>query len=141
MREILVRGKRADDGNWVYGFPYCESCGLCIDGIETWDGERHLIIKDTVGQYTGISALKNLPNGVLRTCRVYEGDIVKTKYGRLCVVEWFSSPTHNGWDLTVVGTVENCVHTKAPDSSDMWCSENLEVVGNIYDNPELLGDK
>ena len=69
MREILFRGKRKDNGRWVRGFPFAVHSGLKIEGIETWDGERHLVDTETVGQFTGVLDT----NGK----KVFEGDIVK----------------------------------------------------------------
>lgn len=128
MREILFRGKRQDNGEWVYGFPVAVYANLNIDGIETWDGERHLVNTETAGQYTGMIDKYNT--------KIFEGDIVKTKYGRLCVVVWFASPQHNGWDLETIRTCDNC-RIKAPDSFDLYKKDNLEVIGNIHDNPEM----
>lgn len=128
MREIMFRGKRLDNGRWVRGLPFAVHAGLKIEGIETWDGERHIVDTETVGQWTGMVDDHNT--------KIYEGDIVKTKYGRLCVVVWFSSNACIGWDLKPVDTIENCVHTKAPDGYDVFKKDNLEVVGNIHDNPE-----
>lgn len=88
---------------------------------------------ETVGQFTGLYDRNDK--------KIYEGDIVKTKYGRLCIVVWFANQVHNGWDLEVIRTVENCVHTRYPDSIDLYKKENLEVVGNIHDNPEMLKEK
>lgn len=129
MREILFRGKLKDNGRWVYGFPFAVHAGLKIEGIETWDGERHLVDTETVGQYAGLID----KNGK----KIFEGDIVKTKYGRLCIVVWFTSPQHNGWDLTPVDTIENIRRTKCPDAYDIYKKDNLEVIGNIHDNPEM----
>ena len=130
MREIMFRGKRKDNGRWVRGLPFAVHSGLKIEGIETWDGERHLVDTETVGQWAGMVDDHNV--------KIYEGDIVRTKYGRLCVVVWFASPQHNGWDLTPVDTIENILHTKCPDSYDIYKKDNLEVVGSIHDNPELM---
>jgi uncharacterized phage protein (TIGR01671 family) len=149
MREIIFRGKRTDDGKWIVGSAilYKEPITSRTPGgsfinhyriktvSETYDGcmeERYEpeIIPETLGQWTGLMD----KNGV----KIFEGDIVKTKYGRLCIVVWFSSQVCNGWDLKTICTVENCVHTKCPDSIDLYKKENLEVLGNIHDNPELL---
>ena len=129
--KVMFRGKRADTGEWVYGLPFYDSDSK-MNGIEASPLCAHLytVIPETIGQYTGVDD-KHMKN-------IFNGDIVKTKYGRLCVVEWFSSSKYCGWDMMPVGTVNNILHTKAPDENDIWHFENIEVVGNIYDNPELL---
>ena len=141
MRENLFRGK-CYDGKWVEGFYYKRTHyygepsvkHYIIVSTEALDYDQvfeyHEVIPETVGQFTGITD----KNGK----KIFEGDIVKTKYGRLCIVGWFSSPVHNGWDLETIRTAENCAHTRYPDSFDLYKKENLEVIGNICDNPELL---
>ena len=144
MREILFRGKRADNGEWVYGYFVSQgkesyifeqeevNKGIDLGGYLDCCQMRE-VIPETLGHSTGLFD----KNGK----KIFEGDIVKTKYGRLCIVVWFSSQVHNGWDLMTVTTYENCVHTKYPDAVDLYKKENLEVIGNIHDNPELLGKK
>ena len=142
MRDYLFRGKPTySSRNWVYGSLIRSGTYCCIltedDGTDyeypyldhdlgTIDGQATPVKPETVGRFTG----RKDKNGKM----IFEDDVVKTKYGRLCVVEWFSSPSHCGWDLSPLNTVQNCVHTKAPDSYDIWKSENLEVVGNMHDD-------
>lgn len=139
-REIIFRGKRIDTGEWVYGW-YCkESFGRwplkdCIipaqQAEEGWI--QHIKIDpDTVGQFTGMTD----KNGV----KIFEGDILRTKYGRLCVVEWFESNLFLCFDLKPISAAEN-LHKHAPDKFDLWYKENLEVISNIHDTPELLEAK
>ena len=54
---------------------------------------------------------------------IYEGDKVKTKYGRLVKIVWKSTPCFNGFDMEPL-ECEN----PAPDAFDLWEQENLEVV-------------
>lgn len=141
MREILFRGKN-DRGKWVYGslivageyccilesekdvhpmdYPYLDS------ELGTIDGKATPVMPETISQYTGYTD----KNGK----KIFDGDIVKTKYGRLCIVEWLSTTSTARWDLSVVGTIDNVLRTEPPSRYDLWWSENLEIVGNIYDN-------
>ena len=127
MRDIEFRGKSLDTGKWVYG-------GLTqVPNIdETYSyaiyeraGIHSSVEENTIGEYTGLTDRSGR--------RIYEKDIVRTKYGRLCGVSWFSSPSYAGWDLIPLGIAD-----EAPDEYDLYSPENLEVIGNIYDNPELL---
>ena len=144
MREILFRGKRVDGRGWVEGMlihvrDYC--CILPLDCEEyevthlspkfgIIDGEAVPVIPETVGQYTGFV------DKFMR--KVFEGDIIKTKYGRECIVTWSSSPTYRGWDLKVVDNYTNVMKTAHPDSHDLYANYNLEIVNNIHDIPEEL---
>ena len=133
MRETLFRGKRIDNGKWVYGY-YCKSPitdgnseGDASDGWYFLSGkERHLIIQDgvaftvdpeTIGQYTGLDD----KNGG----KIFGGDIVMVNGDAddCGEVLWDEDDlcyeiNINGW-LTRLGE---------------YCSRELEVI----DNPEFL---
>ena len=128
MREILFRGKRVDNGEWIYGF-YIEN--------ETFDGKRipqilseyiaeKAVIPETVGQYTGIKD----KNGTM----IFENDILSAHPDELfpddeirLVVEWHDY----GW----FGKDSKGKYTSLESK---WVSELFEVIGNKFDNPELL---
>lgn len=132
MRVRIQRAKIVGTDTWVEGTYFPPENTIISHEPTTFSGgyTDYSVVPETVGDYTGVVDKHGT--------RIFEGDIVKIKYGRLCTIIWFSSPTHNGWDLQPINTVENCLHTKCPDAFDLYKEENLEVVGNIYDNLELL---
>ena len=127
IREVIFRGKRADNGEWIegslLGIDWCDKPSTYSIAPNTPVSVFYSVIPETVGQYTGLTD----KNGV----RIFEGDIVRTKYGRICKVVWFAPQLC--WDLYPLES-----KSKAPDTYDLFKSENLEVIGNIYDNPEIL---
>lgn len=119
MREILFRGKRIDNGKWVYGF-YTESCAVRMGTVIENDDDDYCVDPETVGQYTGLKD----KNGK----KIFEGDIVKyipddeNEVGvDYYYIEYKDAQFRIGRD----GIGQNY--------ADEW-----EVVGNIHDNPELL---
>lgn len=132
MREILFRGKRMDNGDWVFGDLIREPFGYCIQ-VVTGSGngyrrKKYAISEETVGQYTGLKD----KNGK----RIFEGDILKSHYDSLF-------PDDVTFDLVVFCDSAWCIQQNGfepvPACADM-ISDISEVVGNIYDNPELLED-
>lgn len=126
MREILFRGKRVDNGEWAYGsYVHIVQYKESTDYIADEEPDQYVVIPETVGQYTGLCD----KNGT----KIFEGDIVETKYGRWDQVIWFSSPRGQRWNLIPLEDKHKC-----PDDYDLWAPKNLEVIGNIHDNFELL---
>lgn len=135
MREILFRGKKLDDGEWITGYYTCFNGKehRIYDGYaETDCGDYYpdwwSVDPDTMGQYTGLTD----KNGK----EIFEGDICQIKNHRLItdtpfVVEW-EDFVYNGWtwrDLDDDGSV---------DSFTSGAANYCEIIGNIHDNPELL---
>ena len=134
MKDILFRGKRTDNEKWVYGFFNGQSIlGYRNDrGIVTKaDKNTHAIMRpypidiETLGQYTGLTD----KNGK----RIFEGDIIKD---HSFTIDDFSK---------VVYDTENAQFSLADcdeicDTMEEWerYREDYEIVGNVYDNPELV---
>lgn len=144
MREILFRGKRVDNGEWVIGYlvrgeyylyetemttifstdtifyPYTETSGY----------DR--VITDTVGQFTGVYD----KNGN----KIFEGDIVKiagdSNNDDWKNVNYIAQIVFlDGGFCAIDETIDNYSFRRYSLSR---CEFDLEVIGNIHDNPELL---
>ncbi len=129
MCEILFRGKRSDNGKWVYGDLYHRKiCGAISPTIHTMDYTGGNVIPTTVGQYTGLTD----KNGT----KIFEGDILKVFYygkSKIFGVVKFGETRFFIDDNFMGGDIKS----KAP-MSDMFSKYDFEVVGNIHDNPELI---
>ena len=126
MREILFRGKRLDNGEWVQGVfvPDYTQTAFYITKV----GEFcHKVDPETVGQFTGLTD----KNGT----KVFEGDILQTE-DRIVVVEWHRRSA--SWDSKFVKFLEPRESRWAGILCSQW-GEYAAVIGNIYDNPDLIG--
>lgn len=125
MREILFRGKRVDNGEWVYGDLLQPTKEKILNIYEISDynslmGDRHEVYPETVGQYTGL----NDKNGK----KIFEGDIIRSNSER-GYIEYYPN---------------DCAFDVVDDHGFYWLiseMSNIEVIGNIHDNPELLEEK
>ena len=133
MREILFRGKRKLDGVWIYGDLLYNS--NCVKIRENETGIDHIaksfeVDPDTIGQYTGLTD----KNGM----KIFEGDIVAVDYCKDLqgVCAYNTSPTPRRY----IGFYINWGHYADIKRADIgyWYNKVL-VIGNIHDNPELLG--
>ena len=129
MRPIKFRGKRIDNGEWVYG-PLCMSAKyapyILWSGNDSVVIETPIIDKDSIGEYTGLLD----KNGKV----IYDGDIilyggtihheVVFRHGSFCYL------LYGGEFVSYAG---NTNFTFKPLNR----SKDHEVVGNIHDNPEL----
>ncbi len=132
MREIKFRGKRVDNGEWVHGGLVGVDCSwaIAIEMFEWVDnsglqgGDWWHVAPESVGQFTGLCDC----NGR----EIYEGDIVRHRAFGIKEVVWgnkfekcLSYACGFMYDKTIA-----FVHSNE--------SDDVEVIGNIHDNPELL---
>lgn len=155
MREILFRGKRKDNGEWVEGWyvPPVDYNGKHWDASISYKVESgHLedveVITESISEFTGLTD----KNGK----KIFEGDIVKTQpfYDRpysekrkskqfIGVVKYrvrtfngnkfyAKQDYHGEWGLTFYEEFGKYNHYSW---GELW---GCEIIGNIHDNPELL---
>ena len=127
MREILFRGKRTDNGEWMCGNLAVWSDGSAsIDRESTASSPMYAVIPETVGQYTGLTD----KNGK----KIFEGDIIQFDYiGKNLGVSGIETVVFmNGKFGVFWGTHRELV------CLDGFANTTLEVIGNIHDNLELL---
>lgn len=136
MREILFRGQTRRkgertinvagdkcDSNWVYGgiFPQNKGGDFAIIYQQDPDIQKFTVYADTVGQFTG----RTDRNGN----KIFEGDIVQAALdGRYYSVEYIADDEY----------AFNFVDLEKGYTYSLYDFNDIIVIGNIYDNPELL---
>jgi uncharacterized phage protein (TIGR01671 family) len=134
MREIRFRGKRLDNGEWVYGYPFELQRGQYViyqpgdtaSSLNIWDYIRlhsYEVDPETVGQSIGRKDMHGT--------EVYDGDILEEHYTSLEISRYKVE-----WDQESAMWVFN-------DGKDRVFAEDIdfsltEVKGNKWDHPHLL---
>lgn len=137
-REILFRGKRTDNGEWTQGYLFriWEKAYICWGTVNDIPDMKE-VDPETVCQYTGLID----KNGR----KIFEGDICKTHYANAKI---------NGFVETIVFNSGRFYAFQGRDGCKSWAAlydgvphlsidksvymDEIEVIGNIFDNPELL---
>ena len=138
-REILFRGKRVDNGEWVNGYlvkkidplytdieTHCilhqerDNCG-CLMSLMTWTR----VDVETIGQYTGLTD----KNGV----KIFDGDIVTVENPNISDDEYGIVKFDNDGAMFIVE-----FDTFTVDFGNNIDGNRCEIIGNIFDNSELL---
>lgn len=146
MREILFRGKRIDNGEWVEGALFqCDDGTMYIATSMLSPPEDggpamvacHMVYDNTVGQYTGLTD----KNGK----RIFEGDIYTWRDGGdyhaclICFGNYFDGYANR------YATMAHGFYVKPLDGGTFNFAgagySEIEISGNIHDNPELLEDE
>lgn len=133
MRVFIFRGQTRRYGEkvylngtklpsiWVYG-GLCQGKGdfsIIYGGENNEKIDKHVVYTDTVGQYTGLTDMNDK--------MIFEGDILRTVDGTVFVVEWEKEGRFLGF---TIGKERRIVYINREPKA--------EIIGNIYDNPELL---
>ncbi len=152
MRAILFRGKRLDNGEWVYG-SFCMDAfeqlnGLCgVDGfIRLYDKDKgkmqmYEVYRETVGQFTGMTD----KNGK----RIFEGDMIQFHKYR-GEPDWVGAVKYENCLYIAAGRMP-LAYEKRTGEEPYFCpfevqissidKTTIKVIGNIHDNPELIGER
>lgn len=138
--EILFRGKRIDNGQWVEGFPlrketpeiHCYIISTfeterCAETIGISGSEMYEVYPESIGQYT------NVLDG--NRTRIFEGDIIEATHNKdFLHTSYIKFDNGTYWCELISGNDIDDMESLNDQCLDL----GLTVIGNIYDNPELL---
>lgn len=145
MREILYRAKRLDNGEWIEGYYAVKGKGTDLEKhfivSSTFDSNTNAypfyftdieVAPETVCQYTGLTD----KNGR----KIFEGDILRfvnyiNNNEWLCSIEFLEGSFICRY-IYEDGELGEYNHFTSWHEKVKW-----EVIGNIFDNPELIGDQ
>ena len=136
MRQIKFRAQDIASNKWLYGDLRHHKDDVCIFEQGGTKGEQ--VKRDTVGQFTGLRDINGKD--------IYEGDILRSPSGNIVAVK-FGYKEHivkHGWpyitdSFACYGWIARNVKKGITDFFDNEFAAG-EVIGNIYDNPELIAE-
>ena len=136
-RQILFRGKRTDNGEWVYG--YLIGNNVIVGEVVDFDDDYfntefwYKVDPETVGQFTGLTD----KNGT----KIFDGGIISVNG----VVNFAVKYIEERLSFCLANTDElklnlKCMSPWYPVSASWWneFGREIEAIGNAYDNPELI---
>lgn len=122
MREIRFRGKRVDNGEWVFGWVSFQHNRAFIHSDDMPYDNAVEVDPATVGQFTGLKDKSGR--------EIYEGDVVK--YGDTIHEVVFEQRNNTAYFGLVYSPEETRSFGHYQDL------QQIEIIGNVHDNPELL---
>ena len=133
---LNVRGDKAPSV-WRYG-GILQGTG-CYSIIYGWDNpddmkgstiDKHVVYSDTLGQYVGRTDINEK--------KIFTGDIVRFgTYRTIAKVEW--SETKLQFVFIIYSKVKGTEEVVPESEVELYLfDDDIEIIGNIYDNPELL---
>lgn len=132
MREILFKAKTIDNNEWVEGLLTIMWGQYHIINPEN-ENTAYLIDTETICQYTGLTD----KNGV----KIWENDVVKYEDAEADFEGYHDNVFVNVGKTCITPQGVFFTNRQTVDMDDLWlseCSVDAEVIGNIFDNPELL---
>ena len=132
-REHLYKAKRKDCGEWVFGdllHPDLYGNGYAIEDFTKGKNNCFDIDENTICEYTN----KTDKNGT----KVFEGDICQFREwskGDMC---WIGEVHYEHQQYVISGNKNKECETPFTLTMSRFISEDIEVIGNKFDNPELL---
>lgn len=143
MRENLLRAKSKDNGEWVEGYytkGFRDPTQKQLDDIiymfsgkaGDWTFTYALVIPETLSLFLGFHDM--------RKKKIFEGDIVKDKFGRIMEVVFKEKFAKFAFRLIKTTGEEWTNNFYFADINEWFYCDipEVEVIGNIHDNPELL---
>ncbi len=133
MREIVFRGKSIKENKWVYGYYWTNELGnrfirqtVDLNGCFTISDTE--VDENTVGQYVGLKDKHGI--------EIYEDDIVKVKNIDYLIGKIVYDEEYLCYQIEVDEQVIFPLSVCYGDYNEL----DIEVMGNVWDNPNLMGE-